>query len=302
MHTFLGALAPSFNAWSQGGTSTFPTSGQVSFTTSATAYNNATPSQMIASTSWDACQFAFRFSANNATATRTSTVVEIMAGSAGNEYSIIGPVSIGYRGGVGMVVLPIYIPQGTRLSIRVRSARTSTAFTFFWNIGYIPNRDMVGMLPSRWIAYGMNDDASANAQGTIVVPGNASWGSWTSLTTSTTYAHDLWMPMVDGGTATVLTALQRRTQWVCETTADAATAATNGTVWAGPWTVTNTSEQMGDGIVNASATGTMIQGLGGGHLGLFYAPKPAGSAVSVRALASGAPDTNGLGCSILAAI
>jgi hypothetical protein len=182
----------------------------------------------------------------------------------------------------------------------VRSARTSTALTWAYFIGYGGiNRDSVG-LPQRWVAYGMNDDASANAQGTIVTPGNAVWGSWTAVTTSTDYAHDLWLPMIDGGTQTVHTAITTRTRWAIASTTDAATAATNATVWHGPWSSASTGESFGMGI-QGSTSPFAIGGFGGPN-GIFYHPAAAGSAVSVSARASGAPSANVLGCSILAAL
>ncbi len=298
MHPFLGAFAPSFSAVGSTATATLPT---VTVTSSATAYNNITPVQILASTAADVSWIHIRNPANFFAATRTSTVIEVMAGGAGSEYTIIGPVSIGYSGGAGWTSLPIYVPAGTRLSMRMRSARTSTGLNFSFAIGYGgATRDGVG-LPQRWVAYGLSDDASANAQGTIVTPGNGAFGSWTAITTSTTYAHDLWVPVIDGGTQTTMTAINTRVQFCPETTANSATAATNETIWEAGTVVTNTSEQMGDANIGGATVGQNR----GGFLplgGIVYAPRPAGSAISARARASAAPNANALGCSILAAL
>lgn len=296
MHPFLGAFAPSFGAHASDTT----TPSNATTTTSGTAYNNITPVQLIASTQADASWFSIQNrAAISATGARSDTVFEIMAGAGGSEYTIIGPVAVGNRPTNCVWHFPIFIPGGTRLSIRVRSARLSTGISWNYHIGYGGiNRDSVGY-PQRWIAYGLIDDASSDAHGTIVAPGNAVWGSWTSLTTSTTYAHDLWMPMVDGGTATTMTALTTRTRWAIASTADAATMATNATLWNGPWVSTTTAEVMNEGLYG---TGLSVSGGLGGPNGIFYHPAPAGSAVSAAGRCSAAPNANALGCSILAAL
>lgn len=297
MHPFLGAFAPSVGVQASDTTSITT----VTTTSSATAYNNITPVQLIASTAYDASSLMIQLRTTNVVAaTRTSGVFEVMIGGAGSETSIIGPVTFGYYNNQSSWNLPIFIPAGSRLSIRVRTARTSTALTWAYFIGYGGmNRDSVG-LPQRWVAYGMTDNASSDAQGTLVTPGNAVWGSWTSLTTSTDYAHDLWLPMIDGGTQTVHNAVTTRTRWAIASTTDAATMATNATVWHGPWGNASTGESLGDGIQGSTSPRT--SGGFGGPNGIFYHPAAAGSAISVSARASGAPSANSLGCSILAAL
>ncbi len=298
MHPFLGAFAPSVSVMA----SDTSTVTAVTTTTSATAYNNITPVELIASTAYDASSLFIGMRTSVAVAAgRSSAVFEIMAGAAGSEYTIIGPVSFGYHGVATSWNLPIFIPAGTRLSIRVRCARTSLALTWAYHIGYGVSRDAVG-LPQRWIAYGLSDDASANAQGTIVAPGNAVWGSWTSVAASTTYAHDLWLPMIDGGTQTAMSAYNTRTRWAIASTTDAATMATNATVWHGPWSLTGSSETVSDGVHSASTGYPRCSGGFGGPNGIFYRPAAAGSAISASARASAAPVANSLGCSILAAL
>ncbi len=300
MHPFLGAFAPMYGG--QASTNTTPTT--VTTTTSGTAYNNITPVQLVASTSQDVTWLTLRCPvALSASGARSSTVFEIMAGGAGSEYTIIGPVSVGGSVAGSSWSFPIFIPQGTRVSIRVRSARLSANLTWTYHFGYATGRDSVGW-PQRWVAYGLTDDGSANAQGTIVAPGNATWGSWTSVSASTTYAHDLWLPIIDNGTQTTITAVTFRTRWVVNAnTTDAATAATNGTVWHGPWGTTTTAEAIGDAWFGAAGGGVPRNVGGFGNLnGIFYQPAPAGAAISASAYGSAAPAANTLGCSILAAL
>ncbi len=295
MHPFLGQWGASRCVIQRTNTS----STNTAVTSSATAYNNITPVQIVASTAFDVSMISLRINtAVSATGARSSTVFDIMAGAASSEYVIAGPISVGYRSTGFTVNLPIFIPAGTRISLRVRSTRTSTTFNCQLEYAGEVNRDVSG-LPQRWVAYGMSDDASANAQGTLVTPGASNvWGSWTSLTTSTTYAHELWLPMVDGGTTTTHSGRTYRSQWAIASTTDAATMVTNSTVWEGPGWTSTTAEAIGDALVTAAGN----YGLGYVPNGIIYAPRGPGAAVSVRVMNSGANDTNAVGCSVLAAL
>jgi hypothetical protein len=270
-------------------------------TTSATAYNNVTPVQMIASTPWDATSISIRCPAHVTSAGRSSAVFDIMIGGSGSEQVLIGPVPFGGFAATSILTLPIYIPAASRLSVRVRSSKLSTAHAFVYVLRGSPNAEATGF-PHRWVAYGVSDDTTANAQGTIVAPGASNtWGSWTSLTASTTYAHDLWMPMADIGTASATANSELwRSQFAIASTTDAATMATNGTVMEGPWVQANSGESVGN--YDGPTTGRWL-GWGMSYGGIFYHPAPSGSPVSARAMNSAAsPSSNAFGLSILAAV
>lgn len=301
LHPFLGNLGAARNSVNRNGT----VAGTTGLTTSGTAYNNITPVQYIASTPFDASWITVRWATNMAiTGTRTSTVFEVMAGSAGNEYTIIGPVSIGYRQ-YPIVSLPIFIPSGTRISLRVRTAKTSGSWFATVDLhGGGVTREDTGY-PRKWVCYGLTDDASANAQGTIVTAGNSNaWGSWTAVTTSTTYAHNLWVPVIDGGTTTTMNGLNYRSQWAIASTTDAATMVTNSTIMDGPLWATSTAEAMSDTYMAAGSTSPPSL-IGFGYFepgGIIYSPQQSGASVSVRAACSSTADANSIGASILAAL
>jgi hypothetical protein len=296
LHPLLGAMFPQRLSTNQGSTTVAAT---IAVTTAATAYNNITPVQLVASTPADACGFTIRHPSISVTNTRRSLVFEIMAGGSGSEYTIIGPVSLGHSTS-GWFYVPIFIPAGTRLSIRTRATQTSAALQWgpYW-LHHSPNAEAAG-LPQRWVCYGLVDDASANAQGTSVTPGaSGAWGSWTSLTTSTTYAHDLWMPMIDGYDAASVAANQHNwSQFAIASTTDAATMGTNVTTLPGPQAYYSTSESIGEGLQQSASLGRMSPGPRGG---IVYSPAPAGSAVSARIM-SNVTTPVAMGCSILAAI
>lgn len=299
MHPFLGAWGAPFITAQR--TNTTPST--ITTTTSATQYNNITPVEIVASTTYDVGMIHLRSGSSiSTTATRTDTVVELMAGAASSEQTIVGPIPWGGRQTGTRLLLPIFIPAGTRLSIRVRSRRQSVAL--LWTLDTYPagNRDNVGY-PQKWVAYGLVDDASTAARGTIVVPGSSNaWGSWTQVVASTTHAHDLWLPMVDAGVMGngTTTAINTRSQFAIASTTDAATMATNGTVWDQGGLRTSTTEQVWCDL--QSSTAAAPTGLGLAGQGLLYQPTASAATVAVRAMCSGTPDANSFSASILAAL
>ncbi len=291
VHAFPGVFGAQYNSVSRSNTGY---TSQGTCTTSGTKHTDVTPVQLVASTPFDTTAIHLRvITATASSGVRCDATVEVMIGGAGSETSLIGPVLIGYQPANGNLFLPIYIPAGSRLSYRVRGERLSVGYTACIDLYGQPNRDMPS-LPQRWTSYGLVTDAN-NSRGTIVVPGASNaWGSWTSLTTSTTYSHSLWVPMIDGGTATAITAVTRRSQFAIARTTDAATMVTNGTVYDGPIWVGTTSE-----VINHTLTGAAWV-VGGPFI--IYDPKPDGSSVSCRMMNSGAVDSNGQGAAILAAV
>lgn len=296
MHPFLGVFGAQRNSVMR----TNATLNVTSHTSSATAHTyNATWTTLVASTAFDSVGISIRL--NTATASsgvRSDALMVVGVGSAGSEQVVIGPVAIGFRSIGTIISLPIFIPAGSRIAIRHKSARTSLAIAYTVDLYGTTNRDTVG-IPQRWVAYGLVDDAS-NSRGTQVTAGNSNgWGSWTALTTSTTYAHDLWVPVIDGGSASTTTALSYRSQFAIASTTNAATMATNGTQWDGPLWATTTAELMNDQM--RSAAGNWAIGCTFDPGGIIYAPTQAGAAVSMRAMCSGTAEASCFG-SILAAI
>lgn len=255
-----------------------------------------TPVQFIASTAFDTTQLRIWNVATCANSgQRGDVVIDIMIGGAGSEVPI-GTFVFGGRPAYSSYTIPIYIPAGTRISGRVAAGVASRSLTWNLEIKGTVDDDM-GALPSRWVAYGTTISSGTGAYGTIIAPGATNtFSAWTALTTSTTYAHSLWLPMAGVATATTITALNYRTQFAIASTTDAATMVTNSTgVFEGPWFTGNSTESYGQ---YATATNPV-------HLGLqdiIHAERPSGSAVSARAMCSGTPDTNATSCAILAAV
>lgn len=224
---------------------------------------------------------------------RGDVAFDIMIGGAGSETPIITGLLFGGRPAYSSYTIPIYIPGGSRISGRCAAGATSRSLT--WSIDTFQG-SALDRGPSRWVSYGTNISSGVGAYGTIIAPGNATFSAWTSLTTNTTYAHDLWMPMTAVATGTTITALNYRSQFAIASTADAATMVTNGTgFFEGSWHTGNTTESWGQ---FATATNSVHMGL---H-DVIYAPRAAAASVSARTMASAAPDSNIASCAILAAV
>lgn len=252
--------------------------------------------QFIASTAFDVCQLTiWNIAATSNSTARGDVVIDIMIGGAGAEQTIIQGLQFGGRTAYSSYTLPIYIPAGTRISGKVAAGVASRSLTWCLDVKYAMNRDRTS-LPSKWVAYGTNISSGVGAYGTLITPGNLAWSAWTALTTSTTYAHNLWLPMFNVGTGTTITALSYRSQFAIASTTDAATMVTNSTgFFEGPELTGSTTEQLGQ-----YPTATNPVTVHPGHI--IYAPRASGASVSARTLCSGAPDTNAVSCAVLAAV
>lgn len=255
----------------------------------------ATPTQVIASTAHDASMLRItNVAAVSNSNARGDLVADIMIGGAGAEVPIIQGLIFGGRTPYSSYTIPVFIPSGTRISMRTAAGVASRAITF--SIDYFRGAEVHGC-PARWVAYGLTVSSGVGAYGTIISPGSTNtWSAWTALTTSTTYAHELWLPMYGNATATTITANNYRTQFAIANTTDAATMATNGTgIFEGPWATGSTTEQLGQYPTGSNPIHV-------GPVDIIYAPRPSGSSVSARAMCSSTPDTNATSCAILAAV
>lgn len=255
-----------------------------------------TPVQFIASTAFDVTQLRIWNIATHANSgLRGDTVIDIMIGAGGSEQSIATFI-FGARPAYSSYTIPIYIPGGTRISGRVAAGVASRSLTWNLEVKGTMDDDM-GALPARWVPYGLTLGSGVGAYGTNITAGSTNaWSAWTAITTSTTYSHSLWLPMVGCGVQTTITAVNYRTQFAIASTADAATMFTNSTgVFDGPWFTGNTTESLGQ---FATATNPVHTGLES----IIHAERPSGSAVSGRAMCSGAATADTTTFAILAAV
>ena len=294
-HAFPGVLGAQRNAVMRSNTGVSTSSHTAPVTTHT---YNSTWTQLVASTAFDAVGIMLRLNtATGVSGARSDYIFQLGVGSAGSEQVVL-TAPIGFKGVGTQFSLPLFIPGGSRVAVRHKGFVASKALTYTFDYYGSESRDFPS-IPQQWVSYGMVDDAS-NSRGTAVTAGNSNaWGSWTALTTSTTYAHSLWVPVIDGGTLAASTALNYRSQFAIASTGDAATMVTNATVWEGPIWATTTAE-----VQNNAMTVTAGSWVYGGiylPTGIIYDPKPDGASVSMRAMCSGTAEAGVYG-SILAAV
>lgn len=197
----LKGLAPQFQQYesSQGANPSTSPGTTISNPGSANT-KNTTWTTLIASTSFDAQLVIVHLAASAAGATNTSTLIDIGIGAAASETVLIPDLLAGFVGSPSAqgfprhIILPLYVPAGSRLSARSQSVRT-TGSTLVWV-------ELLGgsRFPSWWCgeevkAYGIT---AASSIGTNVTPGSSSAeGSWTSIA-STSQAHKAVALMVQG--------------------------------------------------------------------------------------------------------
>jgi hypothetical protein len=222
-------------------------------------------------------------------------LLKVQIGSAGNEQNIIGPVLIGGRLSNFGIALPISIPAGTRISLTVKGNGLSG--TQVWH-AILYKAHPLGVYPQQWVAYGVNDTSTTH-HGVLVAAGATNtWGSWTAVTTSTDYEHELWMPMASSGTASTTSGRVYRFQFVGATTASAPTSSPGtDSVWDDLLMGTTTSEICYNSRWASTAVGGLVH-----PTWPFNQKLAAGSALSVRAYCSGTVDANAISAAVLGAI
>ncbi len=118
-----------FQAAQEGG-STTATSGTVSVTAASTAHVKGAWQQLIASTTDEAYGLTFGYVGPSSATTDASAVMDVGIGAAGAEVVLIPDLLIGAQSVFAehTVRLPIRVPRGSRVSVRIASSTASDAF------------------------------------------------------------------------------------------------------------------------------------------------------------------------------
>lgn len=130
-------------------------------------------------------------------ATATGMLIDIATGAASSESIIIPDINAGYAfpsaSGIGKTFYfgGFSIPAGTRFSARSQALISSDTANVCL---LLESRSQWHIANSAWIAYGVD---SANSRGTSVTPANGTFGTWTSIAT-TSRNHNLFTVGLDG--------------------------------------------------------------------------------------------------------
>jgi hypothetical protein len=156
--------------------------------TGAANTKDTTWTTLIASTSFDAQMLIVHISGSATSSTDTSTLIDIGIGAAASESVLVPDLLAGWAGAAAAlggfprhVILPLYVPAGSRLSARSQSVRT-TGSTKVWVELLGGPRGADWWCGSEVKAYGIT---GASSRGTNVTQGGSSGeGSWTSIGTT----------------------------------------------------------------------------------------------------------------------
>ena len=169
-----------------------------SCTAGASEATKGTIVEAIASTDFDSYLMHITCAENSLAYTVGRGCVDILIGAAGSEQVLIANLLMGYCGGIIEVqckgpkqwMFPVYVPAGTRISIRSAGERTSTAVRVAISLmgGLGSPQFQVG---TKVITYGVGTVANGTS---ITEGGSGAEGSWTQITSSTTHEHFCLVP------------------------------------------------------------------------------------------------------------
>lgn len=146
----------------------------------ATAHTKGAWVQLIASTSGASNLFTSFWQSSSVAATDTAMVMDIGVGASGSETVVAPDIALGGCG-AGLVILPISIPNGSRIAARIAGVRgSSQTITSFSNITtYNISSTATSLLPSSVDVLGVN---TATSTGTAM---SGASGTWVEIIAST---------------------------------------------------------------------------------------------------------------------
>lgn len=243
-------------------------------TDASTAHTKGAWTQLVASTVDDSDAVTLRLGGLSLSATASPTLLDLGVGAQNAEQVLVPDIDIGNLNLpnhpiVTPIVIPVFIPAGSRIAARAQGARTS--MTAPVGVDLVGGAGAVGGLPSaqKWTAYGVNAAASC---GTVIdVPASTdTWSSWTEIAT-TSADHNWVLALLDHGAATVARAVTTLLQVAAGPNSTAADAcAANGTL-----------------LWESVIIGTALEGIDHASLDAArWAPVPSGTKLWARAQSS----------------
>lgn len=166
-------------------------------TGSASAHTKGAWSQVIASTGGDVNEIVLWSTAAIAVSgSDSSTLLDIGIGGSGSETVIVPDLNLGGTAAGHLIRVPVFIPGGSRVSLRLQSAITSK--TYAASVALIGGAGWGRRAPTRRATtYGANSATSGGV--TIDDPGASNTdGAWTEITSSTTTPARWLLPFLSG--------------------------------------------------------------------------------------------------------
>jgi hypothetical protein len=157
---------------------------------SAAAVANATPhtkatswTPLIASTTADIHLLTLETSqSTQAPGADSSTLIDVGIGAAASETAIIPNIPFGYLGASGRYEIPVYIPAGSRISLRSQSVTGSKSVTIYARGFTLPN----SLIPATYVINYGADTATSHGVSLGAAGATNTKTSWTIITSATT--------------------------------------------------------------------------------------------------------------------
>lgn len=160
-----------------GGTDVPVYSNTVTVTASGTTHTKGAWIEVVASTAYTANRLTLQFGANQVTNNNSSALLDVGFGAAGSEVVKIANIGVGFSNG-GSMDIPLQIPSGTRIAVRMQSASASKTMTVSALISQTAKTLTIN--PSSTAnTFGANTTTS---QGVTFTSANGSKGSWAQIT------------------------------------------------------------------------------------------------------------------------
>lgn len=178
----------------------------ITVTAGGTAHTKGAWTALIASTPYDAYGIWIGIDGIHASAAATAYLVDIGVGPAGSERVIVPNLNVWGADATAAGLnphqfwFPVYIPAGSRIAARSQSVTANKTCRVMVTLDAVPWYGPWGLGPV--VDYGTNLAAST---GTSVTPGNAAFGTWVQVGT-TSRDHTFWTVSMDGLADTTLSA------------------------------------------------------------------------------------------------
>lgn len=179
--------------------------GNATATGSGTAHTMGAWTELIAATSQPAdVIWLAMFAASSASGTDSSSLLNIGIGGAGSEQIIVPNVPVGYKLSAApfpwIYMIPVHIPDGSRVAIQVQSAQTSKQIQITWMLGSLPHGRRA---PSKVFSIGADSATSKGVN--LSNPGASNTkGAWTEITSATTMPFGALVVGIQGAGSTAL--------------------------------------------------------------------------------------------------
>lgn len=167
----------------------------LTITAGSAAHTKGAWIEVMASLPRDAYGIAVCGGITGANGANRAALMDIGIGSAGSENVIFPNLQVGcvIAAQSRRPVIPLFLPRGSRVAVRVQSATASATGPVYIQFLYTP---MFPYVPRKWVSYGTDTSASTGFRIPSTAWGSGAFGTWTSVAVTNT-RHNCLIATVD---------------------------------------------------------------------------------------------------------